>query len=155
MKRLLPCVSLFLVLATLMMAQRRFGGGRGGGYGGWGGWRESYIPDDARTAREIETHSTGTPNWTNPKPFAKDVFTFVRVKRQRAPYADGATWSTDAPDSDLNLSFRLQQMTSMRTDPDGRFVRLTDPDLGDYPFIYMVEPGSLLLTDDEIAALRK
>src|ERR1043166_3311481 len=33
-----------------------------------------------RTAREIPSHSTGTPNWTNDAAFQKDVFTFVRIK---------------------------------------------------------------------------
>jgi hypothetical protein len=49
----------------------------------------------------------------------------------------------------------LQQMTSMKVNPDGRFIRLTDNELPDFPFIYMVEPGSLYLDDDEIVALRK
>jgi len=59
------------------------------------------------------------------------------------------------PDSDLNLSFRLQQMTSMRVDP-GRALRLAHRSRSHrFPFIYMVEPGSLYLTDAEIVALRK
>ena len=119
------------------------------------GGGESYIPDHVRTAREVPSHSTGTPNWKNSRGFEKDVFTFVRVKRGRAPYGDGGPWTTDAPDSDLNFSFRLQQMTSMQVDPDGRFVFLTDKDLTDFPFIYMVEPGSLYLTGEEIVTLRK
>ena len=147
MKRLVPTLSLFLVGAGLLMAQRRFGGR------GWGG--ESWIPDSARTAREVPSHSTGTPNWTNPSAFKGDVFTFVRVKRQRGPGTWGGAWTTDAPDSDLNLAYRLQQMTSLKVDPDGRFLWLTDPDLTHYPFIYMVEPGSLYLEEPEIAALRK
>jgi len=156
MKRLIPLIALFLVLAGMVAAQRGFGGGRsrGGWGGGWGGG-ESRIPDDARTAREVESHSTGTPVWTNPAGYGKDVFTFVRVRRGRSDYGRGGSWATDAPDSDLNLSYRLQQMTSLKVDPDGRFLWLTDQDLSDYPFIYMVEPGSLELTDPEIAALRK
>ena len=154
MKRWPAILALFLAGAVCVaFAQRR--GGRGGFGGGYGGWGESYIPDDARTAREVPSHSTGTPNWTNPRGFEGDVFTFVRVRRGRSPYSSGGAGSTDAPDSDLNLSYRLQQMTSMRVDPNGRFIRLTDADLTSYPFIYMVEPGSLILTDEEIAALRK
>lgn len=146
---------LILLLVALafsaVLAQRRSRGGFGGrGYGG-----ESWISEDTRTAREVPTHSTGTPVWTNEPGFEKDVWTFVRIKRDRAPYSSGGSWTTDAPDSDLNLSFRLQQMTSMRTSPDGRFLRLTEPELLDYPFIYMVEPGSLSLTEPEIAALKK
>ena len=35
--------------------------------------------DTLRTARETDTHSTGTPNWTNQPGFEEDVFTFARV----------------------------------------------------------------------------
>ncbi|MSU22832.1 MAG: DUF4159 domain-containing protein [Opitutus sp.] len=146
----------------MAVAQGRRGGGRGGSRGGGGGgggdWGEGgWIGEDVRTAREVSTHSTGTPVWTNPRGFEKDVFTFVRVRRGMANtgYRSRGSWSTDTPDSDLNFSYRLQQMTSMKVDPDGRFIQLTDPDLSDYPFIYMVEPGSLYLTDPEIVALRK
>jgi hypothetical protein len=46
-------------------------------------------------------------------------------------------------------------MTSMKVDPDGRFINLTDKDLTDYPWIYMVEPGRLLLKDEEVPILRR
>jgi len=160
MKRVALTLSLYFALVAVVMAQRRRG------FGGWGWgedqnggtWTEggrAWIAPETKTPREIESHSTGTPLWTNPRAFARDTFTFVRVRRGRVPYAPGGNWATDTPDSDLNLSFRLQQMTSLRTNPDGRFLRLTDPELGEFPFIYMVEPGSLFLTDPEIVALRK
>ena len=144
--------------ASLCFAQGRRGGRMFGGEDpGSGTWGEGgvFIGPDVKTPREVESHSTGSPTWTNPKGFEHDTFVFARVRRGRANGARGGSWATDTPDSDLNLSFRLQQMTSLRVDPDGRFIRLTDPDLGDYPFIYMVEPGSLFLTDEEISALRK
>jgi hypothetical protein len=110
-----------------------------------------------RTAREIPSHSTGTPNWQNPAGFEKDVFTFVRVRYSRNTYGWGSAgnWTTDLPDSDLNLSFRLQQMTSLKVDPDGRILQLTDKELADYPFIYIVEPGGLCFTEAEVESLRK
>jgi Domain of unknown function (DUF4159) len=155
---------LIFALGVVLAQQRRggfggrgFGGGRGQ-YGAEGGW----ISEDARTAREVPQHGRNedgsiyeTPIWTNAPGFEKDVFTFVRVRRERNPSSSGGSWSTDAPDSDLNFSFRLQQMTSIKVDPDGRFIHLTDPDLCNYPFIYMVEPGSLYLNDVEVVALRK
>jgi hypothetical protein len=112
--------------------------------------------DTVRTAREIASHSTGTPVWTNPPGFEKDVFTFARIIRDRAPYGSptAGTWITDFPDSDLNFSYRVQQITTIKADPDGRTLRLTSPELGNYPFIYMVEPGRLLLRDEEVLALR-
>jgi hypothetical protein len=117
--------------------------------------------DEIRTAREIGTHSSGTPNWTNQPGFEKDVFTFVRLIYRRASDGSGISytssgkgWITDYPDSDLNLSYRIQQVTSIKVDPDGRVLRLTDPALADYPWIYMVEPGGLALKDEEVPALR-
>ena len=35
-------------------------------------------------------------------------------------------WATDLPDSDLNFSFRLQQLTSLKVNPDPITMRLTD-----------------------------
>src|SRR4029078_7464048 len=42
----------------------------------------------------------------------------------------------------------------LKVDPNGRILRLTDPALCSYPFIYMVEPGALLLRDEEVPVLR-
>jgi hypothetical protein len=85
------------------------------------------------------------------------VFTFVRIRRDgtRSYSRSGGSWATDFPDSDLNLSYRLQQVTSLRVDPDGRVLRLTEPELFDYPWLYMVEPGSLSLREEEVPVLRK
>ena len=118
--------------------------------------------DLVRTAREIASHSTGTPEWSNPRGFEKDVFTFARaifkVGPNTAPgygYGRRLGWWVDFPDADLNLSFRLQQMTSMRTDPNGRTLKLTDPDLHSYPFLFMEHPGYMLLREPEVEGLRK
>jgi hypothetical protein len=155
MKRLLS-FGLSLVLLSTLHAQRGRRSVRDGNEDDIGGtWSEGgWISPTARTPREVASHSTGTPVWSNPPAYERDVFTFARVRRGRAPEADGGNWATDTPDSDLNLSYRLQQMTALRVDPNGRFLRLTDADLGDHPFIYMVEPGSLYLTAAEINALR-
>lgn len=126
---------------------QRFGGGEG------------YIPnaDQIKTAREVPTHSTGTPEWTNPTGFEKDVFTFARVRYTRRYTGNwrAGNWITDLPDSDLNLSYRLQELTSIRSNPDGRIINLSDAELFDYPWIYVVEPGGLMLEEEEILPLRK
>src|SRR5204862_5850292 len=119
------------VAAGVLLAQRRPSDGRRLGRG-WGAGShvieteggDLVDEETVRTAREIASHSTGTPTWTNDPAFARDVFTFVRVLYTRAPQGPDISWSasrwgwiTDFPDSDLNLSFRLQQVTSMKTDP--------------------------------------
>lgn len=119
------------------------------------GWRGRGYDENIRTAREVPSGSTGTPTWDNPPAFKNDVFTFARIRYDRGGWGRGrGGWATDLPDSDLNLSFRLQQMTSMRVDPDGRILRLTDPELVDFPFIYIVEPGGLSFSEEEVEALR-
>ena len=150
--RPLKIILIVLVATAGATMAQRWGGGRG--WGGGDGWRPEY--DTCKTAREVPSHSTGKPNWTNEPGFEQDVFTFARIRRDRArpgSYSAGHWW-TDFPDSDLNLSFRVQQVTSMRVDPDGRVMRLTDPDLFNYPWIYMVEPGSLQLREEEVPILR-
>ena len=116
--------------------------------------------DTVRTARETASHSTGTPDWRNERGFERDVFTFTRIvfksNFRMGGYRGGWTgWVNDYPDSDLNLSWRLQQLTAMKVDPDTRVLKLTHPDLFDYPFIYMVKPGRMVLRDEEIGPLRK
>jgi hypothetical protein len=113
--------------------------------------------DTMSTAREVISHSTDVPAWTNAPGFEKDAFTFCRIRFISAygprRYSHGS-WITDFPDSDMNLSFRLQQMTSMSVSPDGRFLRLNNTDLYHYPWIYMVEPGRLVLDESEVNILR-
>ncbi len=157
-------VGALLVAGGLLAQQWGRRWNRGGGDTGII-YTEGRVPvnaDTVRTAREVASHSTGTPNWTNAPGFERDVWTFARIIYRRAPDGSGISvtssgwgWITDFPDSDLNLSFRVQQVTSIRTNPEGRVLRLTDPDLCDYPFIYMVEPGGLELRDEEVVALRQ
>lgn len=104
------------------------------------------------------------PNWNINKEFSDDIFTFVRI-RYSSGYGDGyygggygrsgGDWRTDYPDSDLNFSFRLQQLTSMQVHPEGIVLELTDPKLFDYPFIYMLEPGRLVFSEEEVDCLRR
>lgn len=150
MKKPLLISGIIAMLGVVVWAQ--YGGGRRGRWGGQR-WDDDSIP---RTAREMDSHSTGTPAWTNPAAHTKDVFTFCRIAYTGGGYGRrrGSGWTTDLPDSDLNLSWRLQQMTSMKVDPDGRNIRLTDPELKNYPFIYIVEPGSLYLSEEEATILR-
>jgi hypothetical protein len=85
--------------------------------------------------------------------FPGDLFTFVRIRYDS--YGRGGGWATDYRDSDLNFSLRLQQLTSLKVNPEPIVLDLTDDRFFDYPFIYIIEPGSLYFSDAEVAALRK
>jgi len=103
------------------------------------------------------------PYWEPDKEFAQDVFTFVRIQYSsgyggrgyRGYGRSGGSWATDYPDSDLNFSWRLHQLTALEVNPEGVVLELTDPDLVNYPFIYIVEPGRLAFSEDEVEALRR
>ena len=100
----------------------------------------------------------GVPDWQVKDDMPDDVFTFVRIKYNSNDGGWGrrrGKWATDYPDSDLNFSYRLQELTSMEVDPDGKILELTDPELFDYPFVYMIEPGDISLDQEEIEGLRK
>jgi hypothetical protein len=110
----------------------------------------------------------GVPDWEPDEEFSHDIFTFVRIQyssgggygrgggrgRGRGR-GGGGGWATDWPDSELNFSYRLHQLTAMEVHPDGIILELTDPELFNYPFIYIVEPGRLVFTGAEVKALRK
>jgi len=134
---------------------------------GWGGGFDSSGPlvqteggevvneDTVRTARETAPHSVDFPAWTNAPEFAQDVFTFARVIfHSRPDRPSWLGWINDYPDGDLNLSYRLRQLTAFEVNPDGRVLKLTDPTLADYPFIFMSHPESMELSDLELRALR-
>jgi hypothetical protein len=126
-----------LVLAgcsLALVAQQRGGRNRGGG-----GYEQT---SDRR----------GVPTWDVDKKFDKDLFTFVRIKYDS--YGRGG-WFVDYRDSELNFSLRLQQLTSMKVNPEPIVLELTDPKLFDFPFIYIIEPGSLVFRPAEVTALRR
>lgn len=92
-------------------------------------------------------------SWSVDSKFKLDVFTFVRI-RYRSAWG-WERWATDAPDSDQNFSFRLQQLTSLKVNPNPVVLEITDKELFDYPWIYIIEPGRLLFSDEEVSTLRK
>ncbi len=90
--------------------------------------------------------------------FPTGAFTFARVRY--SSYGYGFNWDTDYPASDLNFPIRLEQLTTIKIehqengDPKHVVVDLTDETLFDYPFIYMLEVGRLVFSEEEATALR-
>ncbi len=106
----------------------------------------------------------GIPTWEVDPEFKHDVFTFARVQYTsyglrgygiRGWGRGDSMWAVDYPDAELNLAFRLQQMTSMKVSPEPVVVKLDQEGLQDYPFLYIVEPGSLHFGENEVVALRE
>jgi hypothetical protein len=93
--------------------------------------------------------------------FPQGAFTFARVRYSSGPYGrSSGSWATDYPASDLNFPLRLEQLTTIKIehqengDPKHVVVDLTEDTLFDYPFIYMLEVGNLVFSEEEAKALR-
>jgi hypothetical protein len=93
--------------------------------------------------------------------FAGLQWRFVRIKyhftTENTPVSQdfyGEPWYIDGPAAEQNLSRRLKTATAIQVE-DPIVMTLDDPRLFTYPWIYMVEPGNLKLTDAEAATLRE
>lgn len=98
-------------------------------------------------------YHAGIPNWNSTPGFEHDTFTFARVRY--TSWGGRGGWAIDYPDSDLNFSLRLQQLTSLKVNPTPVIVELSDERVFDYPFLYMIEPGGIHLDDVEVQNLRR
>jgi hypothetical protein len=66
-----------------------------------------------------------------------------------------ARWETDFPQGDDNFSHRLAQLTRIQVNPRASSRMLTAPDLGDFPLLYMSDPGYMIVSKEEKAALAR
>jgi hypothetical protein len=121
-----------------------------------------YGSIEFKTAREADDPAKPTPTWPADGEFKNDAFVFARLRydAQYDKYLRGHVdadrrWLIDFPACDLDLSYRLHQMTAIKVDPDGRVVKLTETNLWEFPFIYLIEPGRGFLNEEEVPLLRK
>ncbi len=77
----------------------------------------------------------------------------------RAVYSDftarrRGSWTTDYPKADRQFLIGLTRLTNIDASPWENPVRLDDPDLRRFPFIYAVEVGYMSLSEPEVKGLR-
>ena len=95
-----------------------------------------------------------------PNPAYDGAFQYCRGIYQRHPQGDGGDWTTDYPQADENLPFRLSELTrvSVSRDAAGNFnhaiVALADDAIYRCPIVIMQEVGSLYLDEVDAAHLR-
>jgi len=97
--------------------------------------------------------------------FSPDRFTFVRIvydsvggNGESFYRGDGGwipRWATDHPVGAKNLTWRLNQLTTIRSNQGTLLLRLTDPRLMKHPFVFMSDPGWQELAFDEQKALKR
>lgn len=91
-------------------------------------------------------------------------FTFLRLRFDEAYTTRGGYefgidqgWNHDYPRAEYNLSLMLDELTTMQVTVDfrgGNIFSFTDPELYNYPFVYISEPGYWVPSDEEIQGLR-
>ena len=93
--------------------------------------------------------------------FAGLQWTFARIRyeswnmpRTRFTIPEEEPWYIDAPAAEQNLSRRLRTVTSIQVN-DPVVVTIEDPNLWHYPWLYLVEPGTLRFKDAEVPILRE
>ena len=93
--------------------------------------------------------------------FAGLQWTFARIRYEawtvppsRFTTPEDEPWFIDAPAAEQNLSRRLKTVTSIEVN-DPVVITIEDPNLWSYPWIYIVEPGTLRLKEAEVPILRE
>jgi len=143
--RTLALAALLLVALLVLSARAQFQFRRGGFGRSYGSTTPEAIQEQDQMQRAL-----------NPA-FREDVFTFARLKFD-ADYSQalggGRLWDDDTPEADLNLTFRLFQVTSLKVRPGLNYIDITTRDLEKYPFVYMASSGRLVLANQEVTDLR-
>jgi hypothetical protein len=82
-------------------------------------------------------------------------FTFARAAYTGAGSRRGyRAWSTDFPKADRQFLIGVRRLTNIDASPNEMPVRLDDPGLRSFPFLYAVEVGWMSLTKPEVAGLQ-
>ena len=63
-------------------------------------------------------------------------------------------WAIDAPAAEQNLSRRMARVTTIKVQ-EPVVLELTDPEVWEHPWIYLVEPSNIEFTDPEVGILRE
>ncbi len=99
--------------------------------------------------------SIGAPAPSHPDGNADgDLFTFVRLKYTGNSWF-GNGWDVDLPAADRNFIRQLARATNIPVARREKIISVGSPELFNYPFAYILEVGTLNLTNAEAANLRE
>jgi hypothetical protein len=119
----------------------------------WFGITDGEVPQDPRDWGR--GRFSDFPTWKVSQELPNDAFTFARLRYNSGTWmGQRSKWLIDYPDSELNFTYRLQQLTSLQVNPLSAIVDIDPEQMRHYPFIYMIEPGDIWITDDEARILR-
>ena len=82
-------------------------------------------------------------------------FYFTRAAYTGYGFRNFRSWQVDFPKADRQFLIGLRRLTNLHAYELENPVRLTDPELGRFPFLYAVEVGYMALTEAEVVGLRR
>jgi len=82
-------------------------------------------------------------------------FSFARLVYSQSGFDDWSRWRADWPEAETHFNAGLDRLTRVDVAPEGVLVRMNDKTVFDYPWLYVVEVGSLTLAAEEISMLRE
>jgi len=87
-------------------------------------------------------------------------FRFVRLRWDAGGFGSGRrgmsnAWNHDYPRAEINLARILKELTLIDVNPEGRILKLDDPEVFNHPIVYMWEPGFWIMTDEQGARFRE
>ncbi len=82
-------------------------------------------------------------------------FVFARLVYSQSLFDDWPRWRADWPEAETHFNAGLQRLTRLDVAPDGVLMRMNDDTVFDYPWLYVVEVGSMTLSTSEAATLRE
>ena len=85
---------------------------------------------------------------------------FVRLRWEGGGFGYGRrgmsnAWNHDYPRAEINLARIVRELTLIDINPEGRILRLDDPEVFNHPILYMWEPGFWVMTDEQGARFRE
>jgi hypothetical protein len=72
----------------------------------------------------------------------------------RGIYTGGRNWATDAPQADRWIASVMDRLTLIDISRWENYVALDDPNLGRFPFLYLLEVGGMRMRQSEVDGLR-
>ena len=114
------------------------------------------LQSGCRPVRKLCAVSTlsGVNGGTLQHPVGPWEFYFTRAIYSGGGRRWGRSWRTDYPKADLQFISILQRVTNLGVYEGQNAVRLDDPNLRRFPFLYALEVGSMMMTEEEVAGLR-
>ena len=77
------------------------------------------------------------------------------VSNMMVVFGGAVGWRVDWPASDRNFIWQLRKQTNINANPREKIIEVGAEELFLYPFAYLLEVGSLRLSDAEAANLRE